>query len=51
MGDEKKKNPHQSNVTATVFAQCKHSECTVPKYCSGYWLFLYVREMVYLLGQ
>ena len=40
MGDEKKKNPHQSNVTATVFAQCKHSECTVPKHCSDISAFI-----------
>ena len=36
---EKKKKksemPHQSTVTTTVLAQCKHTECTVPKHCSG----------------
>ena len=33
--DKKSEVPHQSTVTATMFAQCKHIECTVPKYCSG----------------
>ena len=26
--------PHQNTITATVLAQCKHTECTVPKHCS-----------------
>ena len=26
---------HQSTVIATVLTQCKHTECTVPKHCSG----------------
>ena len=29
------KSAHQSIVTATALAQCKHTECTVPKHCSG----------------
>ena len=34
----KKKVPHQSTVTATVLAQCKHTKCIVPKH----WRFLYI---------
>ena len=37
---------HQSTVTATMPTQCKHTECTVPKHCSGYWCFLYIRKKV-----
>ena len=37
---KKKKVPHQSAVAATVLAQYKHSECTVPKYCSGIGAFI-----------
>ena len=31
---KKSKMPHQNTITATVLAQCKHTECTVPKHCS-----------------
>ena len=40
---QKSRGPHQSTVTATVLIQCKHYECTVPKYCSGHWHILYIR--------
>ena len=32
---EKGNVPHQNTVTATVLAQCKHIECTIPNHCSG----------------
>ena len=41
---------HQSTVTATVLAQCKHTECTVPKHCSGHWRFLYIRYIIHKNG-
>ena len=25
-----------------MLAQCKHTECTVSKHCSGHWRFLYI---------
>ena len=37
---KKKKVLHQSTVSATVLTQYKHSECTVPKYCSGIGAFI-----------
>ena len=39
--------PHQSTVTATVLAQCKHFECIVPKHCSGYWRLLCQYNNIY----
>ena len=30
----KEKMPHQNTVTDIVLAQCKYTECTVPKHCS-----------------
>ena len=33
--------PHQSTDTATVLAQSKHTECTVPKHYSGIGVFIY----------
>ena len=44
---KKGKVSHQSTVTATVLAQCKHTECTVPKHYSGHWCFLYIRYIIH----
>ena len=44
---KKRKVPHQSTVTATVLAQCKHFECIVPKHCSGYWRLLCQYNNIY----
>ena len=44
--EKKSKVPHQSTITATVLAQYKHTECTMPKYYRGHWRFLYIRNLL-----